>query len=385
MRRISRLGGLVMVISIGLLARSARSVAQADELNRLINGGLEGSYHPQCTRLGDNPWNVVPCDPAHIDPNTTILWTKIQVPGGWSAWWRSPNADQTDPNYFNSYPAYCPDKSTTPSNCVPWHAPDFLDTANAPQSRGPDRRVGGDNSQKLSSFSAVYEAGLFQTVSGLTPGTTLRFSVNMEAWSSSENDPSISSGQASMNLRVGIDPAGGSNPFSAAVMWSAPQDSFDQFSVFSIESTALADHVTVFTYARPALAVQHNDVYIDEASLIEINAAITPIAPVSITDTGPTATPTETAVPTPTRTPIPTATLRPTITPTPTALPTATATRVPTAIPSPTPTRIPVLVVGTRGSNPFWVAIGILIGALIAAYIVIRLISSGSSDVDRPN
>lgn len=381
MRCIFKLSGLVMLISIGLLARS--SSVWADELNRLINGGLDGSYHPQCTRIGGNSWDVVLCDPAHIDSSTTILWGNVQVPGGWSAWWRSPNADQTDPNYFNSYPAYCPDKSTTPPNCVPWHAPDFRDTATDPQGRGPDRRVGGDNSQKLSSFSAVYAAGLFQTVSGLTPGTVLRFSVNLEAWSSSDNDPSISSGQASMNLRVGIDPTGGTNPNSADIVWSAEQDSFDRFSVFSIESTALADHVTVFTYARPVLAVQHNDVYIDAASLIELNAALTPT--VSSTDTGPTATPTETATAGPTRTPIPTATPRSTITPTPTVSPTATITHVPTAIPSPTATRIPVLVVGSRGINQFWVAIGILISALVVAYIVMRLISSGSSGADRPN
>src|SRR5450756_131240 len=141
MQRISRLGGLVILISIGLLARSG--LARADELNRLINGGLDGSYHPQCTRIGGNAWEVVACDPAHFDASTTILWNKVQVPGGWAAWWRSPNADQTDPDYFNSYPAYCPDKSTTPANCVPWHAPDFRDTATDPQKSGPDRRVGG--------------------------------------------------------------------------------------------------------------------------------------------------------------------------------------------------------------------------------------------------
>ncbi len=377
MRRIHSILLAILSLSLALIGRSGS--ARADDLNRLINGGLDGGYHPQCTRIGGNPWDVVACDPAHIDSSTTILWNKVQVPGGWAAWWRSPNADQTDPNYFNSYPAYCPDKSTTPPNCVPWHAPDFRDTANDPQGRGPDRRTGGDNSQKLSSFSAVYEAGLFQTVSGLKPGTPLRFSVNMEAWSSSVNDPSISSGQTSMNLRVGIDPTGGTNPFGADIVWSAAQDSFDRFSVISIESTALADHVTVFAYARPVLPLQHNDVYIDEASLIELTAALT-----STLSTGPTTTPTVTATPTPTRTPLPTATPRPTHTPTPTVKPTATATHVPTATPSPTATRIPVLVVGPRGINQFWVAIGILIGALILAAIIIRFIPSSVDKSDRP-
>jgi hypothetical protein len=381
MRRIHFILLALLILSIALISRSARSVVQAQETNLLINGGLDGGYHPQCTRLGGNAWEVVACDPAHIDPNTTILWNKVQVPNGWSAWWRSPNADQANPDYFNSFPAYCPDKSTTPSNCVPWHAPDFQSTATDPQKSGPDRLVAGDNSQKYSSFAAVYEAGLFQTVSGVTPGAVLRFSVSMAAWSSLENDPSLSNGQASMNLRVGIDPTGGGNPFGANVIWSAPQDSFDQFSVFSIEVPAQADRVTVFTYARPVLALPHNDVYVDEASLSVPGAGAT--STIEITGTPETATPTVTS--TPTRTPTPTATQRPTLTSTPTASPTPTQTPTPTITPSPTPTKPPVIMVGSKAANQLWIAIGILLGALFVGAIAVRLIPSRSTGSDRPD
>jgi hypothetical protein len=365
-----------LIISIALINQSARSVVKAQAANLLINGGMDGGYHPQCTRLGGSSWEVVACDPVHIDPNTTILWNKVQVPNGWSAWWRSPNADQADPDYFNSFPAYCPDKSTTPPNCVPWHAPDFQDTAHDPQQSGPDRLVGGDNSQKYSSFAAVYEAGLFQTVSGVTPGQALRFSVYLEAWSSLENDPSISNGQASMNLRAGIDPTGGSNPFGANVIWSAAADSFDRFSVFSIEVPAQADHVTVFTYARPALAVPHNDVYVDEASLSVLGAGAT--STIEITGTPETATPTVTS--TPTRTPTPTATPRPTFTSTPTPSPTPTTTSTPTITPSSTPTKPPVILVGSKAANQLWIAIGLLLGALLVGSISVRWLSSRSTD-----
>ena len=360
--------------AIGLLVRS--DFVRAEGPNLLTNGGLDGVYHLQCTRLGGNAWDVVACDPAHIDPNTTILWNTVQVPSGWAAWWRSPNANQTDPNYFNSFPAYCPDKSTTPPNCVPWHAPDFRDTANDPQKSGPDRIAGGDNSLKYSSFLAVYEAGMFQTVGGLKPGEMLRFSAMMEAWSSSDNDSSTSNGQPSMNLRVGIDPTGGSNPFSANVIWSTPQDSFDHFSVLSIDVPAQADRVTVFTYARPVLALQHNDVYLDEASLIVLGAGTTP----TIEITGTPVTPTPTATSTPSRTSTPTATPRPSLTPTPTASLTPTQTSTPTITPSPTPTQPPVLIVGSRAANLFWIAIGIVLGAIGLAAIVLRLMPKSPPD-----
>jgi cell division septation protein DedD len=264
---------------------------------------------------------------------------------------------------------------------VPWHAPDFQGTASDPQKSGPDRLVGGDNSQKYSSFSAVYEAGLFQTVSGVTPGQVPRFSVSMETWSSLENDPSISNGQASMNLRVGIDPTGGSNPFGANVIWSAAGDSFDRFSVFSIEVPAQADRVTVFTDARPVLALTHNDVYIDEASLIVLGAGATP----TIEITGTPDTPTPTVTSTPTRTPTPTATPRPTITPTHTPSPTPTTTSTPTITPSPTPTKPPVIMVGSKSANQLWIAIGILLGALLMGSIAVRWMSNRSNGSDRPD
>lgn len=375
MRRIYLIFLIALTFLIALINRSA--LAQTNDL--LINGGLEGNYHLQCTRLGGNAWDVVACDPAHIDPSTTIVWDKVQVPSGWSAWWRSPNADQADPNYFNSFPAYCPDKSTTPPNCVPWHVPDFQDTAHDPQQSGPDRLVSGDNSQKFSSFSAVYAAGLFQTVNGVTPGQLLRFSVQMAAWSSFENDSSISTGQASMNLRVGIDPSGGTNPFSANVIWSAAQDSFDRFSVFSIEVAAQADQVTVFTYARPVLALPHNDVYIDEASLLAVvESGETPT--IEITGTPETPTPTATSTPTPTATP--TATPLPTVTSTstPTLRPTLTST--PSITPSPTPTQPPVVMVGSKAANQLWIAIGIMLGALLLGFVVVRLTQNRSQASD---
>ena len=82
-----------------------------------MNPGLEGKYQQQCSRRSDPPWVTVECDPTNYDFVNLNLWATAQVPDGWNAWWRVPNDDQKDPNYFNTNPAYCDfSKKDTPSD-----------------------------------------------------------------------------------------------------------------------------------------------------------------------------------------------------------------------------------------------------------------------------
>ena len=386
MRRSLRLFILVQATLLALIGLAIRTLpASADDgPNLLVNGSMEGHFVKQCSRVGGEPWvPVYPCD-NNFDPATTFLWETVQVPVGWVAWWRPPNDNQKDPNYFNSFPAYCPDKPDTPITCVPWHNPEFRDTAGGPQETRPSRKVAGDNSQKYCTFYSVHEAGLYQTVGGIQPGQHLRFSVYIEAWSSPFNDPTKSQGQLSMNLRIGIDPYGGNNPWSPNIVWTPVRDSFDHWDLYQVEAVAQSDHVTVFTYSRPVYALQHNDVYLDEASLVVVGPAPQPtrISSGTITVTRRitrTLTPTATLT---TRTPFPTGTLRPTATPTitPTPQPTATPTPTPTPTITPTPTPPPIIIVGMAGVNQIYVAGCLLLGALMLGYVVVRVTASDSDE-----
>jgi LysM repeat protein len=251
---------------------------QADGPNLLANPGMEGSYRQQCSLKTDPPWVPAPypCDPHSYDTASLNLWATAQVPAGWAAWWRVPNNDTADPNYFNTFPHSCENASQRqPSDCRPWHNPEFRDTAGGPQETGPSRRLAGENSQKYFTFYSVHEAGLYQIVGGIKPGQRLRFSVWMEAWSSTANDPWHSVGQPTMGMKVGIDPYGGNNPWSPNIVWSPVQESFDHFSPFSVEAVAQNSVVSVWTRSQPYFAIQHNDVYVDEASLVAVGA--TPI------------------------------------------------------------------------------------------------------------
>ncbi len=271
----------VLMLTLVPLTVSANSgladnvtVPQPASPNLLANPGMEGTYHQQCSLKTDPPWVPAPypCDPHTYDTARLNLWATAQVPDGWAAWWRVPNNNYGDPNYFNTFPHSCQNKSERqPADCRPWHNPEFRDTAGGPQDTGPSRRVAGENSQKYFTFYSVHEAGLYQIVGGITPGQRLRFSVWMEAWSNFGNDPWHSAGQPTMGMKVGIDPYGGNNPWSSNIIWSPVQESFDHFSQFSVEAVAQSNIVSVWTRSQPYFAIEHNDVYVDEASLVVVS------------------------------------------------------------------------------------------------------------------
>jgi LysM repeat protein len=195
------------------------------------------------------------------------------VPSGWSAWWRQPNNNFDDPYYFITWPAYCPERKSTPADCIAHHNPEYRDTLGGPQDTGPSRKVAGDNSQKYFTFYSIHEAGLYQVIGGVKPGDRLRFSVYMEGWSTGTNDPYHSDLNQHMNFQVGIDPTGGNNPWSSNIVWTAPAESFDKFTQFSVEAVARNNVVSVWTKSLPELALQHVDVYVDEASLNVVQSA----------------------------------------------------------------------------------------------------------------
>lgn len=302
---------LIWIPIVGLLLFLLTTLAvphsQAQETtNLLINGGFESPYAKQCCHTS-----------PEFPPNTLI--DEVQVAHGWSGWW-------VEPDSAPHLPSRC-DIPNPPNPCYAFHRPEWREAA--PYS---NRIHSGGNAQKYFTFYSVHQSGMFQRVTGITPGQRLRFTIYMQGWATDSNDLT-SSGQLSMNMKVGIDPTGGTNPFAATVVWGQTYDTYDVWGEYSVEAVAIGDAVTVFTHSYPVYPLQHNDIYLDDASLIVV-AAAQPTAPPRTgtprsTNTPtrvPTTTNTPTNTPTPTRTPTPTSTPTPSITPTPTIDPLATAT-----------------------------------------------------------
>lgn len=194
-----------------------------------------------------------------------------------------------------------------------WRRPEFRDVK---ATEFATRVHGGWFAAKYFSFAGQHEAGFYQQVSEIEPGTPLRFSAYMQLWScmaatewnicptgDKSNNPS------KMHPRVGIDPTGGTDPWSPNVVWSPEIEVFDVWVYFQVEATAQNSTVTVFTYSwadwTEEIFRMHNDVYVDDAILIALNE-------VPQTPTAESAAATATLDPLlPTATPAPTATPRP--------------------------------------------------------------------------
>jgi LysM repeat protein len=250
--------------------------------NLLIDGGFEGKLYIPCSRFDTVPWQHISCEGLNFeqrDPAThervNIMWNTVQVPIGWKAWWLVPNKDHAgDPKFYQNHPNNC--YADAPEGCVAWHNPEFRDTKGVVL--GPSRIHSGTNSQKYFTFWSVHEAGVMQTVA-VPAGSTLRFSAWMHAWSTNQDgreefpDSYVSSGQTSMHMKVGIDPCGGEDPWSPNIVWGPEHDSYDKFGYYEVRATAQCDKVTVFTHTMPEKAMKHNDVYLDDAELVVIDAS----------------------------------------------------------------------------------------------------------------
>ena len=222
---------------------------------------------------------------------------EVQMADGWMAWWLP-----TPPPYVEM-PTNCDHRGLW--GCY-WMRPEFVDTARTLQ---PNRIHSGNNSQKYFSFGRMHEAGVYQRVTGITPGARLRFSVFMQAWMCM--DPNDCAGglrsdkPTTMHMRAGIDPFGGTNPFSPDVVWAGEMDSFDQWAQYAVEAVAQSDAVTVFTHSRPEWegARLHNDVYVDDGSLVQVGVGAVLPRPASQPAVALAASPAPSTVP-PTKSPV---------------------------------------------------------------------------------
>lgn len=214
--------------------------------NLLTNPGFESPFGKQC---------------CHTEPDfpSNALIDEVQVPQGWMGWWRQPDSA---PQYLSR----C-DVKDAPPNCIAFHRPEWREAA--PYA---DRIRTGLNAQKYFTFWSIHEAGMYQRVTNVRAGQKLRFTVYMMAWSTDKAEVLVSVGQQTMNLKVGIDPYGGADPFSPNIVWSKAGDSYDVYGQFSVEAVAQKNAVTVFTYSRPIYPLQHNDVYVDDAALVVVGS-----------------------------------------------------------------------------------------------------------------
>ena len=266
--------GFVLLLLLGLGAATLYNshTVQAQEQNLLANPSFEGSYSSYVPPGGN------PDCPAGIC-------TTAQTAAGWTPWWWIV-AGRDDTLYAN--PEF-----------KPAEARDYASRVHS-----------GDRAQQYFNFGRINTAGLFQQVT-VPANANLRFSIWGMAWSTGiawdgpNSDVPYSAEPTTVNMRVGIDPTGGTDPFSPNIVWSGTLNPYDQYALLSVDARAQGSVVTVFTYSSPSEPRKHNDIYWDDAALVPLGpggapvvtnpgggggAAPAPAAPVSFV-LAPTATP----------------------------------------------------------------------------------------------
>ena len=196
------------------------------------------------------------------------------VANGWQPWYVTPDG--------TTYPTSC--GNNAPETCKPYGVPAYF-AAQPQDDRVPPRSISG-NAQKWGSSYYVYIAGVYQQVSGLTPGARLQFSAFTQAFNCSDDRGCFGpSGQFGYSyepgdnaLRVGIDPTGGTNPFSSNIVWSSFANPLDAYVQQSVEAVAQSDKATVFVWSAPQYPEKHLETFVDNASLAVVGQGPAPTA-----------------------------------------------------------------------------------------------------------
>jgi LysM repeat protein len=138
-------------------------------------------------------------------------------------------------------------------------------------------------SWRLRARSALPTGGGYQTVAAQR-GTTYRFSIyamiwtcDDEQWQCRDSTHTFSDTSSGGRVRIGIDPGGGTDPYSASVRRSAFASPFDwgSFAGLSVDAAASASQITVFTYYTADRAMRFNDVFWDDAALVAVGSSST--------------------------------------------------------------------------------------------------------------
>lgn len=266
---LSLLALVVMMAAPVLAIERARPALQEPGTNLLQNPGFEGIGRP-VNNSSPNPNNWT------RDTFNGVPYSEIFTPEGWVTWWQEGDYKR-------------PECKVVPNE--------------HPFNKEPVRIYEGYYSGMCFTFFGKQNAGYLQVVRNIPPGSVVEGSFYAHAWACGEDDNNAMSCSEphAFYFQVGIDPNGGTDPFSGNIVWSSPAYHYDTFGLVGpVQATVgEAGAATLFTRAHAKWQLKHNDAYMDNASLKLVSAGETP------TPTSEPPPPTAEAPPAPQFTPTP--------------------------------------------------------------------------------
>ena len=132
----------------------------------------------------------------------------------------------------------------------------------------------GENGSAQNMWSAYeFDAGIYQRVTGLTPGTVYAFDVPFVTfW----RGPGYPDSDGIMKKWVGIDPTGGTDPTSPDVIWSDPDSDDKKWVYMDLAARAESGAMTFFVRVQ---APENNSVNHTDLDMVYIDAAKLDLAP----------------------------------------------------------------------------------------------------------
>lgn len=234
-------GMLLVVLLMSALPLQAKNTAQPVQqeigTNLVVNPGFEGIGKPVDNAL-ENYGNWT------RDTFNGAVHGEIFTPQGWVTWWEEGEYGR-------------PECKVIPNQ--------------HPFNTDPVRIYQGYYSGMCFGFFRRVHAGYYQVVHNIPPNSVVQGSFVAHAWTCGEDEPPLSCGDPnSFYFRVGIDPNGGTDPFSGNIVWSAPYYNYDKYgAVGPVQATVGANGVaTLFLEALGKWPNKHNDAYFDNPSLI---------------------------------------------------------------------------------------------------------------------
>jgi LysM repeat protein len=214
---------LFLTILLGIIGGGL--VHAQDSSNALVNPSFEeGSFGPYTQRRGGEK--------------------PIYLPGGWNFWLNTNTVNQ----FYNRADrvAIFPHPGPAPS----------------PQN--------GSRALSIDCGFVTCSVAIYQQVGGVTAGQAVGASVYTQVHACNLGGSNTTCGSAvesGSQTRIGIDPAGGTDPTNPAIVWSAWATPHDQWKQISVQATASGTTVTLFLYSTQQNFADLNKTYWDAAVL----------------------------------------------------------------------------------------------------------------------
>lgn len=219
-------------------------MGQAGGINLVVNPGFEG--------IGKPVDNALPnYDNWTRSTFNGVAYGEIFTPDGWVTWWQEGDFKR-------------PECKVIPNE--------------APFNSTPSRIHQGYYSGMCFTFFGKQNAGYYQVVRNIPAGSVVQGSFYAHSWSCGEDSPPLSCGDPdAFYFRVGIDPNGGTDPFSGSIVWSGAAFHPDKYGyVGPVQATVgEAGAATLFMQAYGKWPNKHNDAYFDNPALSIIGATET--------------------------------------------------------------------------------------------------------------